>query len=235
MLVSVNIRMGSILSSPHVYSFTAGITGIRAGTNNGVWGYTVNAGIVQDLEFASSSNLFFLAGAVKLKIHGLHKQNYYGLVGIYSGGRFLPVPVFGIRRKLFDGAHINILLPAQADITYKPTDDVRIMLKTSIGGFRNWTKIDTTSAMFSDVDQSDQAILAFANLTHSLELEYRIAKNVRIVADGGIYAPAQIGFHEDISSEYHTFDSTIMPFARLSFKFDLGKSLIGSHMFGNDF
>lgn len=230
-----DIRMDGLLSSPHVYSFTAGVTGIRAGTNNGIWGYTVNAGIVQDLEFSSSNNLFFLAGAVKLKIHGLHKQNYYGLIAVYNGGRFLPVPILGIRRKLFDGAHLNVLLPAQVDITYKPVDDVKMTLKSSIGGFRNWTRVDTSKAIFSELNDTDQAILGFANLTHSLEIEYKVSGNTRIILDGGVYAPARVSFNKDVRNDYHAFDPTVVPFVRIAIKFNLGKSLIGSHMFGNDF
>jgi hypothetical protein len=229
-----DVRLDGLLQNRYVYNFTTGVTGLKAGTGKGIWGYTANIGVVQDLKYSTSNNLFFIAGIIRLKVHGIHKQNYFGLVATYSHKRFLPVPIFGFRRKLFDKSHINVMLPVQIDIDYKAGKNVKFRLKSALGGFSNWTKVDTSASVFSEIE-NEQALFSYLKLSNGLEVRIKASKQVTIIVEGGVNAPARIGFNSASEKKVYVPDYGIFPFARLEVRFSFGSSLIGSHLFGNDF
>lgn len=229
------VELEGIVTDKSLYNFTTGVTGAFAGTGKGIWGYTANVGIVQSFSLSDEYNPFFIGGIAKIKIRGIHKQDYYGLLAVYSGARFFPLPIIGFRRKLFEGAHLNLLLPIQADIDYKPHKNIQFVLRTGFGGFRTWMEVDSTAAIFDEQPLArEQAVLAFGNITSALEFRYRFNANFKLILEGGYFAPARLSLRQDQQTEHTVFSTPAVPYGRIAFRYNFGKAPINAQLFGND-
>ena len=119
-----------------IYNFSAGITGVHANIRSGVWFYTVNGGIVQDIQKLNESSPFFTAAGAYIRVKGIYKHNIYGVALLYQYERFLPVPILGINRRYNKKWFLELLLPAQGAMRYQFSKNFKAGVLVGLGSFR---------------------------------------------------------------------------------------------------
>jgi hypothetical protein len=200
--------------------FGLGIAGVKAGLLTGIVAYGAYAGVINHAQ----GNVFFAgAGAVKVQVKGLNKQNFYGFALIYGGKKVFPLPILGIRRKIADKTFVTVLLPAQIDVTRNLGKGSQLVAMASLDGFRTYI---SPQRMQNDLK------LNFSRLKCGLTFNWRLNRNIRILAEGGINAWSQV----QIEGERFSWkgNPAPTPYANVGLRMNLGNSLISTQLFGMD-
>jgi len=213
-------------SESQIANFSVGFTGISGKLGSGIWFYTGQAGFLQDLDVNTEASPFAVLAAMKIKIKGLNKQNFYGLGVAYNGKRFLPIPLIGLRRKIADKTHITAIFPVQLDVTTKLSSKTQLSFLNTVNGFANQT----------EVAPNQERLMTFGGLRNSLILKYKISKGFSLWLEGGVFSFAQLQlFDTDRDQKFTQSEANFTPFASVTARINFGKALIGSQLFGNDF
>lgn len=224
-------------ASPHsrLYNASIGISGIRGALLKGAYFYTLNLGFVQEGRSLDQMHPFGIAAFAKLQIKGIYKHNIYGVALLYQYKRFLPVPLLGLNRKIAKNLTTQILLPAQATLSYKINRKLKIDWTTSLLSFRggiipnlSWIGNQNTNPTFQNPN------LNYTHLRSGLMARYQIGSRWQLEAEGG-YALFRNLYLQDQNEQYfkHTVPATF--YGGIALRMDLGKGVVSSKLFGNDF
>lgn len=211
-----------------IYTFGTGVTGVTAATGKGVWAYSVNIGLSQDVGVKSTYQPFGAAGLLRVKIKGVHRQNFYGVGAAWNGRTFIPVPIFGIRRQLAPKMHLSLLLPLQADITWKPHKSFELNLWNRISSFRSSFLYQPEGGMEED------RMLNYTSLQSSLLAQVKFSPKVKMLVEGGYSYLRTLGFETTGKDEIDAWSVDPAPYVRVSARVNFGSSPIASQLFGND-
>ena len=210
------------------YTFGTGVTGVTAGTGRGVWAYSVNIGLLQDPGVKSTYQPYAAAGLLRVKIKGVHRQNFFGVGAAWNGRTFIPVPILGARRKLAKGMHVTVLLPIQADITWKPVKKFEIDLWNRLASFR-------TSFLYRpSVGEEEDRMLNYRSLNTSLVAQYKFSGKFKLIAEGGYSYLRNLGFETTDKEDIVEYTSNAVPYVRVSARLNFGSSPVASQLFGTD-
>ena len=221
-----------------IYNFSAGITGVHANIRSGIWFYTVNGGIVQDIEKLNQISPFFTAAGAYIRVKGIYKHNVYGVALLYQYQRFLPIPILGINRRYNKKWFLELLLPAQGAMRYQFSKKFKAGVLVGFGSFR------------AGVNPSNRISLPDLNLGNkgNLNLNYtelKITSVAELKIKNGIFLSSEIGistfrtlsFLRKAENQFN-FGASTVPYAAINLHIDLRKSKlspISSRLFGNDF
>lgn len=103
-----------------LHTASVGLMGISLTKKFRILFWNVNVNISEENETLSDPAIRFSGMVGKMKVKGLHKQFYYGLVLVYSDGISLPLPFIGGQARLAKKLYFNYTLPVQVAIAYKP-------------------------------------------------------------------------------------------------------------------
>lgn len=211
-------------------NFSLGLTGVKAsvGIGTGIWAYTVQAGFLQSLESSGGRAPFAMAALLKIKIKGLNRQNFFGGGLVYAGKRLLPIPLIGIRRKLAKKLHLTALFPVQLDITKKFSKSSRLSWLSAVNGFSSTLQPNAGAI-------TQEALFSFSSFRSSFIYQLRASGNLKLFFEAGmnLFGQAQI-YDSDRENKLFDYDAHFTPYAGITARFNFGKSILGSQMFGND-
>lgn len=217
-------------TSNNLYNLSVSFLHIRASISNGLWVYYGRAGLDNDLR--NDQNIFFtgLAGAAKIYIKGINKINVFGLGVVYSK-RVWPVPIIGLRRKLAENTTLTAILPIEVDITHKFSNKFEAEFKNAVAALKTGFVVDTLNTHY----RNDHLILSNFNLQTSLLFIYKATRNLQIYAEGGVYPFLRLNLTlSDEKTKIVTYNYYFAPYAGITIRYNIGKFLFGSQLFGTD-
>ncbi|MGB0524398.1 MAG: DUF6268 family outer membrane beta-barrel protein [Flammeovirgaceae bacterium] len=220
-------ELGNQGTKREVGNFSLGFTGVSLSTNSGIWAYTVHAGILNDFAIQEQQP-FAMAAVMKIKIKGLNRQDFFGGGLIYAGKRLFPVPLIGIRRKLAKKLHITAIFPVQIDLSKKLSKRTRLSWLNTWNGF-------STNMEYVTNGSPQNALFAFSALRSSLIFQWKLSNNLRLMLEGGMNTWSNVRvFDSNRDNEWVDADANFTPYVGVTARFNFGKSLVGSQLFGND-
>lgn len=221
-------QMGDLGLRYELGNASIGFTGMSASTKSGIWAYTIHAGAIQDFKNTNNTTPFAMAALLRIKVKGINRQNFFGGAIVYAGKRAIPIPLIGLRRKLAKKLHVTAIFPAQIDLTKKFSKRIRLSWLNAVNGFSSTVELNSPI-------QQGNALLAFSSFRSSLILQWKLSKSLRLFFEGGMNTFGQIQvFEEDRSNKLVSYNANFTPYAGLTARFNFGKSLLGSQLFGND-
>ncbi|MCC5946210.1 MAG: hypothetical protein JJT94_14865 [Bernardetiaceae bacterium] len=222
-----------LLDDALLYNLSLGITGVKAGLFKGVWFYTANVGFVQESSSLSELHPFGIAALAKVKVRGIHKHDIYGAAVLYQYRRFLPVPIFGLNRKLSKKVFMQLLLPVSTNFTYKFNKKFSVDWLTAIANFRTGVRTNPAFALPPEAVMNPLN-MNYTQIKSALIANIDLSKRVVLQVEGGLSFFRNLYLLEG-NNEYVRSTLPATPYLGASFRIDMGKSLIGSQLFGNDF
>jgi len=212
-----------------VANFSLGFTGMKAsvGLGTGIWVYSVHAGFLQSLEETGKRTPFAMAALLKIKIKGVNRQNFFGGAVVYAGKQWFPIPLLGIRRKLAKKLHLTALFPVKLDISKKFSKTSRLSWLRTVNGF--------SAPLKGGVSNLQDQLFSFGSFRSSFIYQLRLSKSLRLLFEGGanLFGKVQL-YDENRENKLLEYDAHFTPYAGITARFNFGKSLLGSQMFGND-
>lgn len=219
-----------------IYNFSAGITGVHANIRSGVWFYTVNGGIVQDVQKLNESSPFFTAAGAYIRVKGIYKHNIYGVALLYQYERFLPVPILGINRRYNKKWFLELLLPAQGAMRYQFSKSFKAGLLVGLGSFRAGVS-PSTSIVLPNLGGKGNLNLNYTELKITSVAELKIKNGIFLSGEAGISTARSLSFLRTAENQID-FGASTVPYGAINLHIDLQKSKtspISSRLFGNDF
>ncbi|HBX53671.1 MAG: hypothetical protein A2275_08490 [Bacteroidetes bacterium RIFOXYA12_FULL_35_11] len=227
-------KFSPVPSSNLIYNFALGFTQFRASLASGIWVYHARVSFDNDLKSDRNSFVNVLGGGAKIYIKGINKINVLGFGVIYDG-RIIPFPVIGFRRQIAENFTMTVVLPVEATFNYKFGPKFETEFKASVTGLKTGFVVDSTNAQIHSKYWNGPVILSNYNLQACLLFIYKPAKNFQIYAEGGIYPFFQLSLTEtNEKNKISKYNAFMAPYAGLTFRFNLGKFLFESQMFGTN-
>lgn len=211
-----------------VYTFGTGVTGVRAGTGKGIWAYSANIGLIQDPGVRNTYQPFAAGGLLRIRIKGVHRQNFFGVGAAWNGRSFIPVPIWGIRRRIASNMHLSLLLPLQADITWKPAKKFELNLWNRLASFRS------SFRFVPEGGAAENRMINYNSLQSSIVAQYKFSGRFKLLAEGGYSYLRSFGFETTGKDDIASYNPEAVPFARISARFNFGSSPLAAELFGND-
>ena len=224
------IESGNVASDLQVANFALGVTGIKAGIRRGAWAYSLNAGVLQDVNADPFATAYFVGGFARFRIRGIHRQSALGVAMAADGNRLLVFPVLGIRRRLVPRLHLNLLLPVSAGATFRAADNLRFDVSTGFTSLRAGLAVDSANSAFNPTPD----ILSWTALTTSVKAKVRFSSNMLLVLSAGVHQRTKLEFNRS-DAQSITFEGQQLPYVKAEVRINFGKSPLGSQLFGNDF
>lgn len=226
------IQADKIADPSPVYNLTVGITGLEAGLGKGIWFYTANTGIVQDIRENDRLHPFFTGAFGFIRFRGLRKQDIYGVAVGYQYGRVFPIPLLGLNRKVSKKTQLSLLLPLQAQLKYK------VSRKSTLSWMNALTSLQAgvrpAPAHPEGFTEQSQISLALFQARTSLFWEYKLKRKNSLFLQAGYIPFERISFFHK-SSLIEEGQGLGSFFVQCGMNLGLGKRLINSKIFGNDF
>ena len=219
-----------------IYNFSAGITGVHANIRSGIWFYTLNGGIVQDVQKLNESSPFFTAAAAYIRVKGIYKHNIYGVALLYQYERFLPVPILGINRRYNKKWFLELLLPAQGAMRYQFSKKFKAGVLVGLGTFRAGVN-PSTNIILPNLGGKGNLNLDYTSLKITSVAELKIKNGIFLSSELGISTVRSLSFLRTAKNEI-SFGASTVPYGAINLHIDLQKSKtspISSRLFGNDF
>ena len=236
----LNVNLGTRIAQAdylpkdnYVGNSSIGLSGVYGKLLKGLFFYTVQVGTTQSLNNIENPLPFGIALLTKIKIKGLRKQNFIGAGLAYSGSNnlVLPFPIIGWNRKFTKKSDIQIVLPALLKITYKNSKKIRTGFQFAFSSFGSYmaqpNNIQLTTFNFPDRFSYNQAEVL-------LNFYWKLSKDFHFYANGGMAPVRRIQLYEDgdkIEQKY----LGVAPKIEMGIKLNIGKELVNSAIFGNDF
>jgi len=222
-----------INTSNNIFNCSLSFLHIRASLSNGLWIYYVSTGLENNLK--NNKNNFFtgIAGTAKVYIKGLNKINVFGLGIVYSK-RVLPIPVIGLRRKVSDKTFFTAILPLEMDLSHKFSKKFELQLTSAATSLTSGFIVDTMNEHLPKY-QNNNLMLSNINIQTSLLVIFKASKNLQIYAEGGIYPFLRLNL--TISNKQTSivkYDYNFAPFVDVTLRYNIGKFIFGSQLFGSD-
>ena len=216
-----------------LYRFTIGVTGVKAGLGKGIWAYTANVGLIHDYGVDQQYRPFGAAGIMRVRVKGIHKQNFFG-AGIAVNRFIVPVPIWGLRRKIVKRTHLMLLLPIQADVNWKPGNKLQFSWWNRWHNFSSTLLTNPGNPLQSMV--FPQHWMTYRSLQTSVVGQYKVGNKARIIVEGGLSYFRGLRF-DTLNGRDELLNESVdpAPFARVAVHVNIGKSPIGSQLFGSDF
>jgi hypothetical protein len=209
----------------HLGNLSLGITGIQTALFKGTYVYQVQIGMVEDLRQRQTFRPFGVASLMRLKIKGLYKHNLYGMGLFYQNNRLLPMPLWGVNRKLAKKLTAQVLLPLEATLSYKVSKKTSLHWQNSLHAFRSGITNfvpDTLTAPYLD----------YRHLRTGLVFRKKVGKGAFLEMDTGMALFRQILIAND--EKLLRAGAPYSPYVALKIRKNLGKGLLGSYLFGSD-
>ncbi len=219
-----------------IYNFSAGITGVHANIRSGVWFYTLNGGIVQDIQKLNQISPFFTAAGAYIRVKGIYKHNIYGVALLYQYERFLPIPILGINRRYNKKWSLELLLPAQGAMRYKFSKKFRAGVLVGFGSFRAGVN-PSTNITLPNLGNKGNLNLNYTELKVTSVAELKIKNGIFLSGEAGISTARTLSFLRTSENQI-SFGASTVPYGAINLHIDLQKSKISpisSRLFGNDF
>lgn len=219
-----------------IYNLSAGITGVHANIRSGVWFYTLNGGIVQDIQKLDKSSPFFTAAGAYIRVKGIYKHNIYGVALLYQYERFLPVPILGINRRYNKKWFLELLLPAQGAMRYQFSKKFKAGVLVGFGSFRAGVN-PSNRITLPDLGSEGNLNLNYTELKITSVAELKIKNGIFLSSEIGISTARRLSFLRTSENQIN-FGASTVPYGAINLHIDLQKSKtspISSRLFGNDF
>lgn len=204
------VEMTNLKENARLGNFSLGVTHVRGRVGKGVWLYSAQVGGIANQAIQEKRNFFGLGAIAKIQIKGLRKQNIYGVAIVIAQNNIIPVPIAGWNRKLGKRWDMALLLPIQANISYKAGKKTTLEWQNGFSAFAFPT--EATQIQYFDVRSS-------------LELTQKLHKNWQIIAEAGIIPFRRL---KNIQTYQGVASSG---FATLGIRFSLPQGWISSQMF----
>lgn len=211
-----------IAKQQSIANLGVGLTYLKAGLRNGLWLYTFNAGVVQNVEDWNELNPFGLVAIAKVQIKGLRKQNIYGLGVGYFNERVLPIPIFGLNRKISKNWDFRMLLPMNIVFAHRFNKKVAMDLRLN-------TNIFQTQIFQSGLTDTWQ----YRQVQLSALMKFKIKKGFKINTELGFAGGRRLNVKNDMTESKFNLKPT--PYLGLSLNISLGTQLLGSDLFSTEF
>lgn len=209
---------------------TLGITHVRGRVGKGVWVYSGQVGFLGNRAIRDRRNIFGLLAVAKVQIKGLRKQNIYGVGVAFSPVGILPVPIVGWNRKLGKRWDMSLLLPVQANISYK----------VGKKGTLEWQNTFATLAFPTDSTSLRYALPAvqwaqYVDVRTSLEYSQKINKSWQIVGEVGFIPYRSLQWNNQDRRQIQAFQGfAVGSFATLGIRLNLPQGWLSSQMFESE-
>ncbi|MCS7077868.1 MAG: DUF6268 family outer membrane beta-barrel protein [Bacteroidia bacterium] len=121
----------------NLYTASFAVAGLRAGLRSKMWLYAFGGGITESISTFNNLHPYATVAALRVKIKGLNHQKFYGLAAVYSNSTipFIIAPIWGINKKIFSKTTLTLILPVQAQLTYKFDRKNNLALLLTPGGY----------------------------------------------------------------------------------------------------
>jgi len=166
----------------NLYTASFAVAGLHAGLRSKMWLYAFGGGITESNKTLNKMHPYATAAALRVKIKGLNHQKFYGLAAVYSNSSipFLIAPVWGLNKKIADNTTLTLILPVQAQITYKFNSKSNISFLLTPGGYNGG--VTDTALTHSKV----RLQYIYSHIKSSLTWNWKPNKNVRISTEAGL-------------------------------------------------
>lgn len=215
------------------HNFSVGVTHIQADMKNGVWFYTVNIGLVESPETFDKISPFFIGAAAKIVLKGLNTHNIYGIGITYNYDRFIPLPLFGINRKLSDNWKFSMILPAYAELIYSKSADLQLSLRTDFSTFRTGI-IPLNERNLTPAQLREKASLQYRDVRLGFSARYNVGSKARLLAQIGVAGFRSLKVFQG-ETAVRSYIPSLAPFLNIGIHLNFGDAPLGSQLFGNDF
>jgi hypothetical protein len=216
-----NIRLGN---------GTLGITHVRGRVGKGVWVYSGQVGFLADRTITDRRNVFGLGAVAKVQIKGLRKQNIYGVAVAFSPVGILPVPILGWNRKLAKRWDLSILLPVQANISYKAGKKTTFEWQNTFNALAfpihpQNLRYDLPTAQFAQ----------YLDVRSSIELTQKINRNWHLVGELGCTPYRRLQWNNADRKTIQSFSGGALGvFATIGIRLNLPQGWLSSQMFESE-
>jgi hypothetical protein len=222
-------KFSNMQRTRELYSFSTGITGVKAGLRSGLWFYTVQVGMNEDLKTFGQWRPTAGGLVAKLHIASLSSAFIYGIGGFYNNKQFLPVPILGYFKRFSRKSNFMLVLPAQIRFGYTPSKSVRLSWQASPAGFFSGFS-NAPDTLFTSKGQ--RLLMSYRQIKLSMALTVRFSKNARLLLEGGYLSARQIRFSDADNNRLAKYKIEPTPFAGFTLQLNLGKALLDSQDFG---
>ncbi|HQV50980.1 MAG: hypothetical protein IPI00_07645 [Flavobacteriales bacterium] len=120
-----------------LHTASAGLLGISLTKKFRILFWNVNVNISEENETLNDPAIRFSGLIGKMKVKGLHRQFYYGLVLVHSDGLTLPLPFIGGQTRLAKKLYFNYTLPVQIAILYRPNAGTLFQAGVGVDAWRS--------------------------------------------------------------------------------------------------
>ncbi len=98
--------------------------------------YMANIGFSEDISFPKKTQVIYSAGIGYMKLVNLRKQVFYGAFFVPINNIPIPIPFFGMNKKINKKWRFTMVLPAQIGVAYKHNRKLRQYFDVGINGVR---------------------------------------------------------------------------------------------------
>jgi hypothetical protein len=228
-----NTNFSLASTSNNLYNCSVNFLHIRASLSNGLWVYYASAGLENDLKKENTNFFTGIGGVARIYIKGINKINVLGLGIIYSN-QLYPIPIIGIRRKVAKNTFFTALLPLEMDLSHKISKKFELDLAADVSSFNSGFFIDKMNTHFPNY-RNDNLIMSNNNIQTSLYVIYKAAKKLQIYAEGGVYPFTWLNLAKpNVHGSIAKYNYSLAPYVTLTLRYNIGKFLFGSQLFGSD-
>ncbi len=179
----VRSRNLSLEPNQNLYTLSFAVAGLHAGLRSKMWLYAFGGGFTESPATISKLHPYGTGAALRVKIKGLNHQRFYGLAAVYSNSSipFIVAPVWGINKKIAPNTNLTLILPVQAQITYKFNSKNNIAFLLTPGGYNGGVR-DTV------LTHNNKARLQYiySHVKSSFTWNWKPNKNTRISTEAGL-------------------------------------------------
>lgn len=213
-----------------LYTFSMGITGLKAGLRSGLWFYTAQIGMSEDANTLNEWKPTFGGLLVKFHVINLKSAFIYGAGAFYNNKQFIPAPIFGYYRRFSKKANFLAVLPAQIRFGYNPSKSVGMSWQVSPAGFRSGFSNAAPDAIFSN--KGERILLNYRQLKLSMGLNIRFSRQSRLLLEGGWLTARQVRFADNAGELLYKHKIQAGAFVGATLQLNLGKAILDSQNFG---
>ncbi|MCS7028184.1 MAG: DUF6268 family outer membrane beta-barrel protein [Bacteroidia bacterium] len=214
----------------NLYTASFAIAGLHAGLRSKMWLYAFGGGITESPSTFRNPKPYGTVAVLRVKIKGLYHQKFYGLAAVYSNSSipFLIAPVWGMNKKILSNTTLTVILPVQAQVTYKLNSYHNLSLLITPGGYNGGVR-DTIL-----VKSKERLQYIYSHIKNSLIWNWKPNKHVRLSLEAGLLwgRTLNLSYLPD-RSKNDPLDSGLKP--SLVFSFNLYTSLTNKFLDSSDF
>lgn len=171
----------SLEPNQNLYTLSFAVAGLHAGLRSKMWLYAFGGGFTESPATMGKLHPYGTGAAIRVKIKGLNYQKFYGLAAVYTNSSipFLIAPVWGINKKIASKTTLTLILPVQAQLTFKFNSKNNIAFLLTPGGYNGGVR--DTVLTHSKV----RLQYIYSHIKSSLTWNWKPNKNVRISTEAG--------------------------------------------------